>query len=132
MGPEPVGRQYSGPAPPAARRFTGLANDRRTTGGGPSRLASLPRVDYTLNIVMATSVHIPRVLLDAVDRRARQLKISRNRFILRVLEEELVRTTEWSPGFFEKLGAGAADRAAVEEMLGAIRANRTGKKPVAL
>jgi len=81
---------------------------------------------------MATSVHIPRVLLDAVDRRARQLKISRNRFILRVLEEELVRTTEWSPGFFEKLGAGAADRAAVEEMLGAIRANRTGKKPVAL
>ena len=81
---------------------------------------------------MATSIHIPKVLLDAVDRRARQLKISRNRFILRVLQEELARSTEWSPGFFEKLSAGAADRAAVEEMLGAIRANRTAKKPIAL
>ena len=81
---------------------------------------------------MATSIHIPRVLLDAVDRRARQLKISRNRFILRVLQEELARSTEWSSGFFEKLGAGVADRAAVEEMLGAIQANRTSKKPIAL
>ena len=81
---------------------------------------------------MATSVHIPKALLDAVDRRARQLKISRNRFIVQVLREELARSTEWSPGFFEKIAAGAADRAAVEEMLGAIRAHRTAKKPIVL
>ena len=81
---------------------------------------------------MATSVHIPKALLNAVDRRARQLKMSRNRLIVRVLEDGLARTTEWSPGFFDQLSAGAADRTAVEEMLKAIRAKRTSKGPAAL
>ena len=80
------------------------------------------------NIVMATSVHIPKALLEAVDRRARQLKLSRNRLIVILLEKGLAKTTEWSPGFFERLSAGSVDRSAVDQMLEAILANRTGKK----
>ena len=38
---------------------------------------------------MATSIHIPKPLLAAVDRKARTLKISRNRLIVRALEKEL-------------------------------------------
>jgi predicted transcriptional regulator len=81
---------------------------------------------------MATTVHIPRALLKAVDRRARQLKLSRNRFIVYALEEKLSRAADWSPGFFEELDAGTADPGAVDEMLEAIRAHRSSKKPAAL
>jgi predicted transcriptional regulator len=78
---------------------------------------------------MATTVHIPEALLKAVDRRARQLNLSRNRFIVRALEEKLAGAAEWSPGFFEKLESGAADASAVTEMLRAIRAHRGSKRP---
>jgi hypothetical protein len=77
---------------------------------------------------MATRVHIPRALLDEVDRRARELAVSRNRLIVRLIAEGLARTTEWSPGFFEDLAA-ANDRGAVDEMLEAIRSHRRSKKP---
>jgi hypothetical protein len=49
---------------------------------------------------MPTSVHIPRGLLDEVDRRARYLGVSRNRFIVRAIEKELSEAS-WPPGFFE-------------------------------
>jgi len=78
---------------------------------------------------MTTSIHIAKDLLAAVDRRARKLRLSRNRFIVKVLEEELSRNTEWSPGFFEELEAGAADQAAVSEMMKAILSSRTRKGP---
>jgi predicted transcriptional regulator len=77
---------------------------------------------------MATSVHIPKPLLEAVDRRARRLKLSRNRFIVKVLEKELERETHWSPGFFEKLADVApGDAEAIDVMLAAIRKARTRK-----
>lgn len=79
---------------------------------------------------MPTSLHVPKPILDAVDRRARQLKVSRNRFIVRALEKELSRTTQWSPGFFEELArVERGDREAIDEMLTSIRANRRSKKP---
>jgi len=79
---------------------------------------------------MPTSVHIPKALLSAVDRRARRLKISRNRFIVRALERELVQASDWSPDFFDRLAEiGPADSEAVDEMLSAIRSNRTRKAP---
>jgi len=81
---------------------------------------------------MATSVHIPQALLEAVDRRARQLRVSRNRLIVTLVEEGIAKVTEWSSGFFERLSAGAADRSAVDQMLEAIRANRTRKRPPTL
>ncbi len=79
---------------------------------------------------MATSIHIPKPLLEAVDRKARTLKISRNRLIVRALEKELTAGADWSPGFFEKLrAAGPETAAAVDEMLVAIHQARTSKPP---
>jgi metal-responsive CopG/Arc/MetJ family transcriptional regulator len=82
------------------------------------------------NIVMATSVHIPKPLLEAVDRKARALKISRNRLVVQALERELTTGADWSPGFFEQLSAVPPETAAaVDELLTSIRQARTAKPP---
>lgn len=79
---------------------------------------------------MPTSVHLPPPLLEAVDRQARRLRISRNRFIVRALEKALARPSGWSPGFFERLAAvEPEDTAAVDDMLEAIHGNRRSKRP---
>lgn len=91
-----------------------------------------PTATILVNIVMATSIHIPPVLLEAVDRKARALKISRNRWIVRALEKELT-TSEWSSGFFEQLAAADSETvAAMDEMLASIRSARSSKKPLDL
>lgn len=82
---------------------------------------------------MPTSVHIPKPLLIAVDRKARALKISRNRLIVQALEREVAEGSNWSPDFFERLGspeAGIED--AADDMLRAIHKHRRSKKPVDL
>lgn len=78
-------------------------------------------------------MHIPKPLLEAADRRARKLGVSRNRLIVRALEKELGAGTDWSAGFFERLRAPepGIDRAA-DEMLAAILAGRRSKPPKAL
>jgi hypothetical protein len=79
---------------------------------------------------MPTSVHIPKPLLDAVDRRARSLKISRNRLIVKALEREVTGGQDWSPGFFDQLrdvDEGTAE--AADEMAEAIRSARRSKEP---
>lgn len=82
---------------------------------------------------MPTSVHIPRPLLAAVERRARALKITRNRVIVRALERDLLEGTQWSPGFFTELETPATGiEAAADEMLRGIQAHRRSKKPVRL
>ena len=58
---------------------------------------------------MPTTVHIPKPLLAAADRRARALQISRNRLIVQALQRELVTAAEWSPRFLEQLRAVDAD-----------------------
>jgi metal-responsive CopG/Arc/MetJ family transcriptional regulator len=79
---------------------------------------------------MATSVHIPKQILEAVDRKARALKMSRNRLILRALERELAPGSDWSPGFFERLSAVTPETAtAVDELLASVRQARTSKPP---
>lgn len=83
--------------------------------------------------IMPTSVHIPRPLLAAVERRARALKITRNRVIVRALERDLLDGTQWSPGFFDELEAPEPGLAvAVDDMLRAIQRHRRSKKPVRL
>ena len=105
-------------------------------GGGVKDGVPLARFrasEYTLNISMPTSVHIPKLLLVAVDRRARALKISRNRLIVQALEREVTEGSSWSPDFFarlESLEAGVGD--AADEMLKAIQNQRRSKKPVRL
>lgn len=82
---------------------------------------------------MPTSLHIPTPLLTAVDRRAHHLKMSRNRFIVRVLEKELADQAHWSPGFFEELAdVDAKDVAAARDLEASIRATRTRKGPPSL
>jgi len=82
---------------------------------------------------MPTSVHFPKLLLAELDRRARHLRVSRNRLIVRAVERDLAMRTHWSPGFFDRLaaqGPGSAD--AVDEMLRVIASRRTRKPPPVL
>jgi len=82
---------------------------------------------------MPTSVHIPKPLLVAVDRRARALKISRNRLIVQALEREVTEGSTWSPDFFVQLESTEADvEKAADEMLEVIQSQRRSKKPVRL
>jgi len=82
---------------------------------------------------MPTSVHIPKPLLVAVDRKARALKISRNRLIVQALEREIAQDSNWSPDFFARLESPEAGvEAAADEMLKAIQGQRRSKKPVRL
>lgn len=52
---------------------------------------------------MLTRVHLPKTLLAAVDRKAKALRISRNQLVVRALEREVGDSSDWSPGFFERL-----------------------------
>jgi predicted transcriptional regulator len=82
---------------------------------------------------MPTSIHMPRNLLAAVDRRAEALRISRNRFIVRAVERAVARETEWSPGFFEFLrDIDPEDARAVDEMLEAVESRRSSKRALRL
>lgn len=82
---------------------------------------------------MPTSVHIPKPLLVAVDRKARAMKISRNRLIVHALEREVTAGTNWSPDFFDRLESPEAGvEAAADQMLRAIHAQKRSKKPVRL
>ena len=77
---------------------------------------------------MATSVHLPKPLLAAVDRKAKELRISRNRLIVQVLERELTR--EWSPGFFERLDRIDAETAETfRKSMAVVISSRRSKKP---
>jgi metal-responsive CopG/Arc/MetJ family transcriptional regulator len=82
---------------------------------------------------MVTSVHIPKLLLEAVDRRAQALRISRNRLILKALEREIQCDPGWSAGFFDQLAVtDAATARAADDMLANIRASRRSKRAVRL
>jgi hypothetical protein len=78
----------------------------------------------------ATSVHIPKPLLQAVDRRARALKVSRNKLIIQALEREVTAGADWPAGIFEKLDKVEPELvSAVDEMTRAIETNRRSKAP---
>jgi len=84
---------------------------------------------------MTTTVHLAPDLLERIDRRARELGISRNRYIARALERTIEGETEWSPRLMEALEEAKKDtegRSAVDEMMGEIRSRRSSKKPRAL
>lgn len=79
---------------------------------------------------MATSIHVPAPLLAKVDARAKRASLSRNRFIVRALEEAVARDTEWSPGFFDRLRkVSAEDAAAFDESMRAVKRARRNKPP---
>ncbi len=79
---------------------------------------------------MATTVHIPAGLLKSVDRRAKALGVSRNRLIVRALEEAVNKRTRWTPEFLKRLGDVDRDTsAAVDELLSAVKYARRSKEP---
>jgi predicted transcriptional regulator len=55
------------------------------------------------NIPVPRTVHIPDPLLKSVDRRAKALGISRNRLVVRALEQAVSVQEGWSPEFMRRL-----------------------------
>jgi predicted transcriptional regulator len=77
-----------------------------------------------------TTVHIPPALLKSVDRRARALGVSRNRLIIRALEEAVTERTRWTPEFLARLREVDADTsAAIDDLLSAVKRARRSKDP---
>jgi predicted transcriptional regulator len=79
---------------------------------------------------MPTTVHIPAALLETVDRRAKALGVSRNRLIVRALEQAVSERSGWTPEFLEQLRR--VDRetvGAVDELLAAVKKRRRSKDP---
>ena len=60
--------------------------------------------------IMSTAVHLPPELLATVDRRALDLGVSRNRYIVRALERAVAGETRWSAALVAELVAARADR----------------------
>ena len=84
---------------------------------------------------MTITIHLSDELLDAVDRRAKDLGLTRNRYIVQALERSLRRDTAWTSAFVEELRAAGQDRElqrTLAEMRAAINANRMSKGPPAL
>ncbi|MYB31630.1 MAG: hypothetical protein F4Y20_03640 [Acidobacteria bacterium] len=67
-----------------------------------------------------------------MDRRAKELRLTRNRYIVQALERSLISDTAWRPAFVEELRAAGRDpelQRTVAELRTAIKANRVSKGP---
>lgn len=69
---------------------------------------------------------IPRALLEAVERRACELRIGREELIVRALRRELEEGAGWSAGFFERLSE--VDARTVRDVNDMMRAIRRGRR----
>lgn len=79
---------------------------------------------------MPTTVHIPDPLLKSVDRRAKALGISRNRLVVRALEQAVSVVEGWSPEFLQRLRhVDRETSTAVDELLATITHGRRSKEP---
>jgi len=79
---------------------------------------------------MPTTVHIPDALLKSVDRRAKALGVSRNRLIVRALEQAVSERSGWAPEFLDKLRNVDEETAAgVDELLADVKQARRSKGP---
>ena len=80
-------------------------------------------------------MHLPADLLESVDRQARASLMSRNRYIIRALEQALATETGWSAEFVAELTSARADvegQRALGELRAVVAAGRTRKGPPAL
>ncbi len=79
---------------------------------------------------MATSVHLPKQLLERVDARAQARGVSRNRLIIEALEQTLSQNETWSEEFLEEFATPAeADlKTAAADMMRAINAAKKSKQ----
>ena len=89
--------------------------------------------DIFVNVFMPTTVHIPDPLLKSVDRRAKALGISRNRLVVRALEQAVRERSGWTPEFLDRLRrVDSETSAAADELLNAVKQARRSKEPPAL
>ena len=106
---------------------TPLVNTPNRLTAGRS-VALPPRLTILMTIVMATSVHLPKSLLEAVDRKAHALRVSRNQLVIRALQYDLQGNAGWSPGFFDRLSDINKETADdVEDLLQTIQKARRSK-----
>lgn len=82
-------------------------------------------------VFMPTTVHIPDALLRSVDRRAKALGVSRNRLIVRALEEAVSKKEGgWSPEFLDRMRhVDPGTRAAADDLLAVVKRARRSKAP---
>ncbi len=77
-----------------------------------------------------TSVRLPEELIDALDRRAAALGLTRSQLIVQAVEQALEEHSAWSPAFLKAIGT---PRPGLEEtadaMMDAIRALRSRNEP---
>ena len=86
--------------------------------------------DIFANVFVPTTVHIPDPLLKSVDRRAKALGISRNRLVVRALEQAVSVRSAWAPEFLQRLrDVDAGTSTAVDDLLATITPARRSKKP---
>lgn len=79
---------------------------------------------------MPTTVHIPEALLKSVDRRAKALGVSRNRLIVKALEQAVSERVTWAPEFLERLRTIDDDTVhTVNEVLNNVKQARRSKPP---
>ena len=80
--------------------------------------------------MVTTTVHIPAALLRAVDRRAKALGVSRNRFVVQALERVVNERSGWARGFIKRLrGVDAETVASVDDLRIAVKHARRSKRP---
>lgn len=79
---------------------------------------------------MPTTVHIPPALLKSVDRRAKALGVSRNRLVVRALEQALRDRTTWTPEFLDRLrNVDRETSEAADALLAAVKQARRSQTP---
>jgi len=74
--------------------------------------------------IMPTTIHLTPDLLAAVDQRARDLELTRNRFISESLRRTLENDERWSPALVSDLrsaGASPEERRALTELRRSLR-----------
>lgn len=79
----------------------------------------------------STTIHLSGDLLAAVDRRAKDLRLTRNRYIVQALERSLHRDTAWSPDSWRNSTRRARIWSSTTPagMRAAITTNRTSNRP---
>lgn len=79
---------------------------------------------------MITTIHIPDDLLSSLDRKIKELHISRNKYICMILQKEIAST--WPEEFVhKKLAPNKLLTESVDELQKIIRTQRVNKKGVA-
>jgi hypothetical protein len=73
-----------------------------------------------------TSVRLPEELIDALDRRAAALGLTRSQLIVQAVEQALEEHSAWSPRFLKAIGTPRPElEETVDTMMDAIRALRS-------